>query len=244
MTVSVAIREANDYGNAREVIADLTLDSSYLSGGEPVTAAMFGMRVGILNSITAEPKAGLDVRYIPTNKRTGVLKVIRSGLAAASTYATPGLQIGTTSNKEVRVNSTATYKADGEWKSKAAAEVGFTATTHDIAANASLVREAVYVVSVLPSDGSLALTMGTISSGAGTAQDPATPIGRVRLGSVRIAVAAGATPFDATTDALNAGHLTVTYRSGDAPAGQENESEVSSAADLDGITLRVTARGR
>jgi hypothetical protein len=122
-----------------------------------------------------------------------------------------GLQIGTTSKKEVRINATTTtYTIGGVFKSKSAAEVAFTATTHDIAADASNVKEAVYTMS-LQADGTATLTMGTIATGAGNAVVPEGPAGEVVIGHVRIAVDAGATPFDATTDDLDATHLTVTY---------------------------------
>lgn len=235
---------ANDYGMQREVVADITFDSSYASGGEAITGAMLGMRVGQLDTIIAEPKNGITVRYVPSTRTSGVLKAMRSALAFAA-LSSPGLQIGTTSNKEVRINATTVYTLDGEFKSRTAAEVAFTATTHDIAPHASLVREAVYLVSLNSSNAGV-ITKGTESSGAGTAQVPDTPNGQTAIGTVRIAVAAGATPFDATTDALNAGHLTVTYKSfALPPSGQAGaEAEVPSTTDLSGTTIRVTARGR
>ncbi len=126
-----------------------------------------------------------------------------------------GLQIGTGSKKEVRQNAASVdYLIDGVFYNQGSAqEVGFTATDHDIAADASEVQEACYVVGI-DSSGNLSLTMGTIASGAGNAKLPEwddLPTDEAFLGYVRIAVDAGATDFDATGDDLDAGHLSVTY---------------------------------
>ena len=127
----------------------------------------------------------------------------------------PGLVIGSTSKKEVKIANTFAFLKDGVWKSKSSAEVAFTATTHDIAASASNVREAVYLLTIA-ANGTVTITKGTESSGAGTAKIPELPSdSAVVMGYVRVAVAAGATKFDATSDDLDAAHLTVTYVSGD-----------------------------
>lgn len=122
----------------------------------------------------------------------------------------PGLAIGTGSAAAVKIANTTTFLNAGIFKSKATAEVAFTATTHDIPANAASVQEAVYLV-CLAADGTPSLTMGTIATGAGNAAIPARPANLTQIGYVRIAIAAGATPFDASTDLLSAGHITDTY---------------------------------
>ena len=121
-----------------------------------------------------------------------------------------GLVIGSTSKKEIKIASTTAYLNGGVFCSKTTAEVAFTVTTHDIAPSATLVQEAVYVLS-LDAAGTATVTMGAIASGAGNAVVPATPAGGTAIGYVRIAVAAGATKFDATSDDLDAAHLTATY---------------------------------
>lgn len=121
-----------------------------------------------------------------------------------------GLAIGTSSTSAIKIVNTVTYVLDAILRTKTTAEVAFTATTMDIAANASSVQEACYLVS-LNSAGTPTITMGTIATGAGNAAVPATPSGNCPIGYVRIAVAAGSTIFDASSDALNASHLTVTY---------------------------------
>ena len=122
----------------------------------------------------------------------------------------PGLVIGSSDSAKVKIATTVTYVVNGIFKSKTTAEVAFTATSHDIAFHATLVKEAVFTLS-LKADLSAVLTMGAIAVGAGNAVQPAAPAGQCVIGAVRIAVAGGATPFDATSDALNAGHLTTTY---------------------------------
>jgi hypothetical protein len=124
--------------------------------------------------------------------------------------STGGLVIGSTSKKEVKIASTINYLHNGVFKAKTTAEVAFTATTMDIAPNASSVQEAVYLLSLI-ADGTPTVTMGTVATGSGAALLPEVPTGKTPVGYVRVAVAAGATKFDATTDDLDAGHLTVTY---------------------------------
>jgi hypothetical protein len=122
----------------------------------------------------------------------------------------PGLAIGSGSKKKVLVTNTTTYLHAGIFYSKSSAEVAFTATTHDIAPNASLVQEACYLV-CLDAAGTLTLHMGAIASTSGGALLPEIPAGKTPIGYVRIKVAAGATLFNASTDDLDAAHLTVTY---------------------------------
>lgn len=121
-----------------------------------------------------------------------------------------GLAIGSGSKKEIKIVNTVTYLSGGVFKSKTTAEKAFTATTHDIAFHATLIKEAVYLMT-LAADGTPTLTMGTIASGTGNATLPERPATGTPIGYVRIRVAAGATPFDATTDDLDSAHLTVTY---------------------------------
>lgn len=94
----------------------------------------------------------------------------------------------------------------------AAGTFAFTATTHDIAANADFSTEAAYLLSV-DNAGAKTVTKGAdrlIGDNQIGAPVPATPAGDIPVGTVRIRVDAGATPFDATTDNLDAAHLTTT----------------------------------
>ena len=121
-----------------------------------------------------------------------------------------GLVIGSVSTAKVKIANTVTYLSDGVFKSKTTAEVAFTTTTHNITASASAVQEACYLLT-LASDGTPTLTMGTIATGSGASYLPSVPSGGTPIGYVRVAVAAGSTSFAANSDALSAGHLTVTY---------------------------------
>lgn len=121
-----------------------------------------------------------------------------------------GLAIGTSSKKAVKIANTVEFSVNGSALKKTTAEVAFTATTMDIAASTSVAREACYLLS-LDASGNATITMGDIASGAGNGVVPATPADQCPIGYVRIRVAAGSTPFDATTDDLDAAHLTCTY---------------------------------
>ena len=124
----------------------------------------------------------------------------------------PGIAIGSGSAAKVLIGNTTVFTSDGIFKSKTTAEVAFTATTHDIAPNASSVQEAMYLV-MLAADGTPSLVMGTIATGSGAAKLPERPATGTPIGAVRVAVAAGATLFDASTDLLSAAHITDTYYS-------------------------------
>lgn len=122
----------------------------------------------------------------------------------------PGLTIGTTSAAKIKAANTTTYVHNGVILTKTTFEVAFTATTHDIPANASTVQEAVYLVE-LAANGDPSIKMGKIATGAGNAVVPTPSSDKTPIGYLRLAVAAGATPFDASTDLLSAAHLTDTY---------------------------------
>lgn len=123
-----------------------------------------------------------------------------------------GLAIGTVSKKTLKIVNTTVYLHNGIFKSMATQVPVFTATTHDIANNAASVQEAVYLVCNGATASDLCTVhMGTVATGAGVALFPDVPAGKTVIGAVRIAVAAGATLFNATTDDLDAGHLTATY---------------------------------
>lgn len=121
----------------------------------------------------------------------------------------PGLAVGTTTS-QVKITNTTVFLNNGVFKSKATADTAFTATTHNILNSVSTVQEAIFLV-CLDASGAVTLNMGAIATGSGAALIPAVPTSLTPVGYVRIAVAAGATPFTAASDLLSAGHLTVTY---------------------------------
>lgn len=253
MALTVSVLKRHDLGITQRVLADITFDSSYASGGESLTGTLLGMRIGELYAVQAAPKAGMAFEFVPNaNNREGLLKAYRAALRNAA-LSTGGVAIGTTKQK-IKTATTVNYLLDGVFKTKAATDdlFVFTDVTHDIAADASTVQEAVYALS-LDAAGAATVTKGTTATGSGNAAPPAAPVGKVLVGYVRIAVAAGATPFNATGDALDAAHLTVTYTNAALPAdggkalgalAEAELREVAGSANLSGLTVRVEALGR
>lgn len=253
MAATVTVRKMWDAGGYQMAVADVTFDSSYANGGEAIVGGNasngFRFRAGDLFHVQVDPVAGHVIRFVANaDGRQGTLKVFREALRNCA-LSSAGLAISG-SKKKVLIGNTVTYLSGGLFKSKTTAEVGFTATTHDIAADASTVQEAVYAVS-LQADGTPIITMGAIATGAGAAVRPQTPLGETLIGYVRVAVAAGATSFDATSDDLDAAHLTVTYTNAALPpdsyvggASPDRMQEVATATDLSSLTVRVLAHGR
>jgi hypothetical protein len=148
-----------------------------------------------LTSRSAEVKAlGDELRRIDLNHCTNAA----------------GLAIGSGSKKKILIANTVNYVIGGVFKTKTTAEIDFTATTHDITAATGSVQEACYLLS-LAANGTCTVTKGTTATGAGNAVVPDCPADTVPIGYLRLAVAAGSTNFDATSDDLDAGHLTDTY---------------------------------
>jgi hypothetical protein len=125
------------------------------------------------------------------------------------TLTTAGLAIGSGSKKKVLIASTVKYFNGGAVKSKTTVEVDFTATTHDIAADAGAAQERWYLVA-LAADGTPSITAG-VQGAVGAGTYPATPSGETPIGLVRLEIAAGGTIFDATTDELDEAHITDEY---------------------------------
>jgi hypothetical protein len=128
-------------------------------------------------------------------------------LTGAGLISTPTLAIGTSSKKDVKFSSF-NFRALGFQEAKTGAEVAFTATTHDIADPDALPREAIFVLSIAQG-GTVTITKGSDAL-AGAAVAPATPANECKMGEVLIQHN-GTAVFDATTDDLDAAHLTVTY---------------------------------
>lgn len=244
MALTISKVKADDFGMAQRIVADITFDNSYPVGGEAITAKDLGFRVGSeLRSVKAERDIGDRIlQFIPdaTLKDRGLLKVVNKALKNA-VLSDAGLRIKGGSASPLAQNENAVvFLIDGVYKSKAQADIAFTATTHDIAADAGAVQEAVYAVS-LQGDGTITVTMGEIASGAGNAVAPQAPEGEALVGYIRVAVDAGATDFDASSDDLDASHLTVTFED---RAFASVEPEVEAATDLSAVTFRVVAEGR
>lgn len=174
-----------------------------------------------------------------------------SGMAAASALkragnvclAAAGLTIGSGDASKIKITNTVVFLNKGVFKSKSTAETVFTATIHDITAVSGSVQEAVYLVS-LQADGTVIITKGATATGAGNAVIPSTPAGETAIGYLRLAVAAGSTDFDATSDDLSAGHLTDTYVDLSSLGGEElitadgiSQYAGTSAGDSQGFTI-------
>ncbi len=154
-----------------------------------------------------------------------------------------GLVIGSSDASTIKITNTVVFLNKGVFKSKSTAETAFTATTHDITALAGSIQEAVYLVS-LQADGTGIITKGTTATGAGNAVIPDTPAGETAVGYLRLAVAAGSTDFDATSDDLSAGHLTDTYVDYSSLGGEElitangiTQYEGTSGGNSEGFTI-------
>lgn len=120
----------------------------------------------------------------------------------------PTLAVGTVSAAEIAVGEIV-WQIDGMRYLLAAAEHAFTATTHDIADPDADPREAIYVLSVAAGASAVTITKGTTAA-ADAAVAPSTPAGHVKLGELLLQHD-GSAIFNATTDDLDAAHLTATF---------------------------------
>lgn len=129
-------------------------------------------------------------------------------------FADGGLRIGQVSKTKVNNANSLVCAVNGQFVTVTTADTFlFTATTHDIPANASTVQEAMYVFTI-DDQGAGHVYMGEIATGSGNAKLPNyedLPEDEAIVGALRLAVSAGATSFDATTDELDEAHLTDTY---------------------------------
>lgn len=125
--------------------------------------------------------------------------------------ASAGLAIGAASKTKVKIaTANFAYLFNGQFKdSGAAQEVAFTATTHDITADAAVAQERYYFI-CLDGSGTATIVAGD-QADSGEGKLPEIPTGKVVIGYIKIVIAAGATDFDATTDELDEGHITDTY---------------------------------
>jgi hypothetical protein len=120
----------------------------------------------------------------------------------------PNIRIGVTSKKALKIDGFTLYR-DGGRIAVAAAEPAFTATTHDIADPDANGREAIYLVLVSRAGAVTIVKGGDAVLGAGV--DPAITADCVAIARVKINHN-GTQIFDATTDDLDAAHLTVVYQ--------------------------------
>lgn len=235
MSLTISTVRKSDVDNGQRIVADVTFDSSYPWGGEAITAQDLGFRIGsALDLIQSAPVDRYLFEFLPdaSYPHQGKLRVLNR-LGDDFVLNRPGLAIGSVSKAEVLVGNAITYSVAGVLAELASAEHAFTATTHDITADASKIQEAIYLLSV--AGGTLTITKGTTAD-EDEAVPPSLPAGEALVGYVKIQVEAGTTDFDATSDDLDASHLTVTYH--------DANLEVLEATDLSAITARIVAHGR
>ena len=210
----------------------IALDNSYPEGGYAFDPAALLQSLGnydkapTVSMVLVEGKGGVIGEFDRANNKLKFLGQTVENMALGPA----GLAIGTASAAKIKIVNTVAFLVDAVFKSKATAEVAFTAITHDITNDAAVVKEAVYLVT-LDSAGTPTLTKGVTATGAGNALVPNPPSGGTVIGYLRLAVAAGATPFDASTDLLSAAHLTDTYVDLAFVPGQAS-SEIPTGTDL------------
>lgn len=247
MALTIVVVDREDVGDRERIVADVTFDSSYPRGGEEISAKDLGFRIGgqlFLVSAGAKGRHRLEFGTDPalqsraTRPAFGRL-IIREAEPNRADYfvGSPLVAIGTVDAAEILITNPlrsfagATAIAGIEL---AAAEHAFTATTDDIAADADTAQERWYLLS--SDDGAaVVVTPGTIAA-EGAAVPPAIPSDHAPIGLVRVVVEAGATLFNATTDDLDAAHLTTTFF--------DLDQEVYEGDDLAALTMRVVAEGR
>lgn len=237
---TIVVDKRVDIGDAQIIVATVTMDSSYAFGGEVLTAADLGFRVGsdifqLEATVTSVGFGGSSVQWVPNATRSdrGTLRVLSPMFRQDLALSIGAMAIGS-DTAQVAIGQPFSFVINGTLAEVAAADVAFTATTHDIAANADTAQEAFYLYTT-DDAGSVTVTKGTTAD-TGSAVPPAPPANEAVFGYVNIVVAAGATPFNATSDALTAAHLTVTFR--------DAEHEVIQGTDLTNLTLRIVAVGR
>jgi hypothetical protein len=154
---------------------------------------------------TYEPKHWLH----QTNLRTllDAINALNIGSGEVKMLSNPTIAIGSASKAKVK-HGDITYIKDGVISTVAGGEVEFTATTHDITSAEAKEQEAQYLVYLDGSD--VKILKGTTADADASAL-PALPTGKIRLGSCKVVVDAGTDDFDASTDLLDAGHLTTTF---------------------------------
>ena len=149
------------------------------------------------------PQLGPDDAENLRTQFNALVDMVDLAIAGTGCLSDPALAIGST--KAQVANGAFNYQIAGMRYAKAAVAAGtaFTATTHDIADGSARA----FTLSI-DAAGTITITPGTAAVGT-TATAPATPAGEAKMGEVLIA--ADGAIFDATTDDLDASHLTVTY---------------------------------
>ncbi len=83
MAASVSVKKRDKLGSGYNVVADVTFDSSYPTGGEALTAQQFGLSV--LNFVLPSPAGGYIFEFDHTNKKLKAFTPVK--VQAAHTHA-------------------------------------------------------------------------------------------------------------------------------------------------------------
>lgn len=76
MALTIAIVDKQDFGDGQRIVADITYDSSYPTGGEALAAVDLGFRVGSrLDAVQANAPGGLVVSYLTSSAFGGNLLI-------------------------------------------------------------------------------------------------------------------------------------------------------------------------
>jgi len=99
MALSINIKDRSVFGNKRVVIAEVNFDSSYPTGGEPLTPSDLGLQS--IDFLNATSKAGYIFEYDYTNQKLKCLYSTRSqvsnlaGSVTVPSYSTTYAEAGT-----------------------------------------------------------------------------------------------------------------------------------------------------
>lgn len=163
--------------------------------------------IGLLDDLLARPLQGQSFGN-RVDLTIDLIRAIRTAMSNV-TLTTPGLAIGSSSKAKV-LTAAFNYTINGTNYQKASVETAFTATTHDITHNAGGARERFYLYSINAA-GTITVTAGT-QGAVGSGTIPSLPSGECPIGLLRLEVNTS-TDFDASTDLLDAGHITDEYTS-------------------------------
>ena len=86
MSLGIAIKGHNIVGNVRQTIATIDFDSSYPTGGEPLSAR--NLALGVVDNLQVFPKNGYIFEYDYTNSKLKAYHPTR-GITPAGTNAAP-----------------------------------------------------------------------------------------------------------------------------------------------------------
>lgn len=232
---------SQDVGDGELVVSDVTFSDSYPFLGEEINGRELGLRVGSrIDSVEAVPLGGRNLVWVQdpdgaTHK--GRLKLLDERLPRDFMLTRPELGIAADPT-QIQVgdalNNGFTASRAGTVDEVAGQDIAFGGAGDDIAADPDVVREAIFTIQV-DAAGTISLSKGMDADEGEAVPGLVSPDNAV-IGYCRIRVAAGAVDFDATTDDLDAAHLTTEFFQWD--------GEVAPGTDLSGLTLRVTTKGR